>query len=373
MAALAAYVVWHRQQRLKAAPDVRVLRLVAQAQFGIGDQCRSVMLALRVAITWNLYLEARGAVESEESGSRWARRAGVDLLSRHAARLLRRLTRGPPPQASFNPNLNFTRFMRPPAGGVDWTPRFNVNKQNSEKKVEADDLQPLAWKLLPLLRQRNSTKHIILSTDLSESAEHKLMFGPRRGPHDLVGVLFELTPLVAQLADASLGAMFGGAAPAAYVAVHLRLGGLLGEGGVGFRQAGLPAHCEHLSVFAAQTCARRLDKGLKQGPAGAFVLLSDNDIVRAVVRDGLLAGVVGPTSRAMHVSTAVSLQPWQAKNAITDAFVEIAHMARATCFVYANSGFSRLAAWLSNSTCMVSLNDCIGAFAKTVPGGKLKC
>ena len=120
----------------------------------------------------------------------------------------------------------------------------------------------------------------------------------------------------------------------------------------------LTRHCLlHLQLLSALAGARWLTSN---GTVGIdtkhtpILLVVDNKHVRRYIHNGVLPGIVGPSSiDSVH----------SASDEVTEVaphmstYVDIYLLANAQCFVYTQSGFSFVALWIGNHSCRLFGKD----------------
>lgn len=370
---------------------------------GLGDQLRASFLLLRLAATHRRLLEIR-----------------------------------------FSEEGNATRYLRPAPGGIDWAPRPPWLGPSNAVVVEQrtfwrTDFERLGTQLAEALAQPASAPggkppHIVAATTfpvndaslaapLLGTAWAAAHWPPSSAElHCMWGALFEPTEELERLRAAALVKLFDPRPPPArFAAVHLRLGGFEGEWRALHR---FGAGCDTLALLAAHACGARLaaqlareDGALVVGGAGGggaaasgqppFLFLSDSDDTRHAVATGQLAGAVGPSHFAVHVTAQlcgaggcvdplkdVSVQrgvagapalfipprfhvsltsrPTQVLPGprpgvdLESAFVELALLAAASCLVHAKSGYSDVAAWWGGQTCGADIVECMEDYKRAL-------
>lgn len=164
--------------------------------------------------------------------------------------------------------------------------------------------------------------------------------------------LFRATPQLDASVDAILAEAGGpGAGNRPYTAVHLRLGGMRGLEDKAVRMV---EQCWLVQAFAALQCASRV--GRAHNHTGPTVLVTDNAILRAALRLGVLQGAAGPPGWALHTAEFATPEAWRA------SFTDLRLLARAECLVTADSGFSMVAHAWGRQPCVSSIASCVATF-----------
>jgi hypothetical protein len=186
------------------------------------------------------------------------------------------------------------------------------------------------------------------------------------GPADLALLrciwhsLFKPSARVLLRRDEQLRHAFRGAPPAHYIGTHLRLGGLEGEASPIGPSGRLP-ECHFLDVFALQSCAQKLNSSQQ------MVLITDNQVLRAIIATHAFTGVVGPAGTASHIRLSgtngtVDGHPRASgisETGLEDVFADLAILAHADCLITSSSGFSNIASWWSTSRCTHTVRQCL--------------
>ena len=141
-----------------------------------------------------------------------------------------------------------------------------------------------------------------------------------------------------------------------YAAVHLRLGGLVGEPKALGRLKGTPQapSCPLALAHAATYCAAALrDEGNSRdglqsssGHRSTVLVITDNTSLRGKLARGLVDGTTGPNYSAAHVALAHGQKQAGRR---WDAWLDLYMLANAAQLLSSHSGFSNMAAWWSNA------------------------
>ena len=335
---LLEYSSWHKANRDRA--DVNVFA-VHRSDHGLGDHFRGSFFALRVAVALKRVLVLT-----------WPESEDLD------------------------------RFLGP--GVIDTSPRgrnfsdvhtvvvldeFEVDRQQRDLKELLNFWQPRDQVVgfVTNLRWDNDGFGIISGLPVAKAGDDREMFA----------ALFRPTHVLRDIVDSKLKAMFAFQKPMAFVAVHLRLGGFIGEradidptsaryGGKRFTRMAGTGSCYLEMVSAAQACAINLSDTKVLAPRDQPVLIiSDNAVLRRSLSLGLLSRAIGPPGFAIHSH---ELYHNHTAHKHDLAVTELAILARADCLVTSNSGFSWLAGVFGNITCLRTVTDCMESFAEHVLG-----
>jgi hypothetical protein len=207
---------------------------------------------------------------------------------------------------------------------------------------------------LSTLLHKNTT--VVLDTRRNPSESLPITGAEKWNNSDIFcewAVLFAPTQQLRDRAEAQLAKM-GVKRP--YTAVHLRMGGLAGEKKTIDRtgMGGNHGECTEALSKAAVRCAQGVSKGMAWSSHSTLVVV-DNEDVRAHIAAGKLAGAVGPSYSAVHVSLAKHGVTW-------DSWVDLYMLSQAECLVTSRSGFSSIAAWWRHKdVCTASIQACLEA------------
>jgi hypothetical protein len=302
---------WEQSSEGRAAP-LLVWESVDGSPGGWGDRLRGAMLAMRVA-------------------------------SKHK-RSLRLLFEGKHFLAPFLQPATFDWRLKPDVNDTEELLERNVNYKK-KASIRLFDKQ------LANLLHKNAT--VVLDTRRRANVYLPITGAEKWNDSDGFcewAVMFKPTQQLRDRAEAQLAKM-GVNRP--YTAVHLRMGGLVGERktiGLGRNYGKCP---EALSK-AAVRCAQGVSKGMAWSSHPTLVVV-DNEDVRAHIAAGKLAGAVGPSYGAVHVSLARHDVTW-------DSWVDLYMLSQAECLVMSRSGFSSIAAWWRHKdVCTASMKACLKA------------
>jgi len=187
--------------------------------------------------------------------------------------------------------------------------------------------------------------------------------------HCLWSLLYTPSPMLRVKVAAQLMRMYGTPSPK-YVAAHLRLGGMQGELSKHVDEANdqllLSKANDFVSQHAVHLCALDLKNNVTVNGRGHVgegmppaLLVTDNAVLRHAAHSRLLSGMVGPGHYAVHLSRGVPSEADQ-----WNTYIELGLLARATCLIRSDSGFSNIAMWWGGATCVKHVNDCIGEFVQ---------
>jgi hypothetical protein len=148
-------------------------------------------------------------------------------------------------------------------------------------------------------------------------------------------------------------------APNAYHAGHWRQGGLQ-------KEAVLTRSTQHSgyaelqytrlrTIMSVDDCGSRLMRqmgyaSLQDKPG---LLVTDNSVVRGWVSSGALRNWVAHNTTVVHIKGAKV-----SDSAHEDMWVDVMMLAMGDCFVLSSSGFSQVALWMSNATCVMRMLNC---------------
>lgn len=170
--------------------------------------------------------------------------------------------------------------------------------------------------------------------------------------------LFRPTASILAEAEQELQRLYGSSSPR-YVAVHLRLGGMTGEG-------------EHergsgpLKNFAgAIRCANQMARENGVNSSTPILFVTDNHHLRNFLREGHLPNVVAPSVLPVHIDQALNLE--HNATAHRSTVVDLILLSRGVCLVtspgYRHNGLSGFShhGWLlgGGKTCRVDYRRCI--------------
>lgn len=197
--------------------------------------------------------------------------------------------------------------------------------------------------------------------------------------------MFKTTQRVRELADQQLQQLYSGTQPPTagqrqtkeatasatappdlqYVAIHLRLGHFTGEEKSIDRlvKAGLdPLSALLRAIACAQKLARDKNINVSKTP---ILLLTDHRELRHFAQLTHLTRVVSPEYDAIHIVG--GLNPWKPQDIelqnVYNIFVDLELIARATCLIESDSGFST-AGWLlgGGKRCTMQVEQCMIKF-----------
>ncbi|KAG2494267.1 hypothetical protein HYH03_007622 [Edaphochlamys debaryana] len=382
------YVAWHRSMR--GRPDARYLVYVCFKPGGVAGA---------EATERNVWKRCCGLGD---------RMRGIQFLTRIAAatkRVLLVWQESPAP---------LERFLVP--GAIDWrlTPDLGIDpardlvqgathfKVTSKHDQDPNGTELHHFKQAVLQGQlsgRMSPRFVTVSTNAGGNEPvgglvPSLGLGP--GLAVLAQALFRLSPEVEEATDGALSGV--GVKPGQpYVALHLRLGGQIGESDPVKRFSGAPLEdilaiattcaqnlitTSHVTDPAGATAAHWLPAAgagglggaLEVAPGGdvAHVLVTDNEALRKSLGGGRLWPWVSPDVQPVHIEVhqaewvpgGASPNASAAEEALVRAHVaslaDFGILVKATCVVYSPSGFSTQAQWLrrhQGCAAMLAWND----------------
>lgn len=303
------YVKFHRENRLTAR------RLILDCPpefpgFGLGDRIRGVLYSTRVAAANELILAI-----------------------------------------NWTDNFDLTGKLQP--AEINWLPDFEDTGSRDSMVVPADTYEALANALV------NSKADLYFCT-------HEAVMADGGAYRDIItkgwnfpgleanrltwSKLFKPTAALRDEYEAARMRIFNTTITNfEYVGVHLRIGNLVGEGVDIVRTK----KCNLLAQLASESCARDMaDEHIPQEEGWPVLLITDNSVLRWGISEHLFDRVVGPSTMAQHSGNTKGLD-------LMNEYVDLMLLANAKCYVYSDSGFSNLALWWGNHTCIMSISDCI--------------
>ena len=345
---VAEYAAFHREHRgstafrhltLSCPPDVRL--------GGLGDRMRAVLYALRVAIKHRLllFIDFEGTPFALEGRLAAAHIDWRPLPERGEQRAT---------------ELSYARLESERA-------LWRGAAAREFHALHADNLALVAALYDAIV---NTTAHLTLCATTWHDFWHSAETMPElpgvglaepqssEVAHCLWSALFAPSVQLSQLVDAQLSSLFGSLPPPRFAAIHLRLGGLVGEDWLQADPAN-PAPISNrgsplLQQHGAHLCARRL---ARRNLSSDVLLVTDNWMLRRAAARGLLEGVVAPAgSTATHLGRLVSES---SDEAAWQVWTELGMLASARCLVHSFSGFSHIARWWGGSTCVRSVDQCL--------------
>jgi hypothetical protein len=251
-----------------------------------------------------------------------------------------------------------------PSGDIKWTLE-GIEDYNTDQKQKA-----------PVLRFMNGAHHpLVLNGSLANATEQFVIVQTNQrmdalchGCPQLQEMeastacvwtrLFRPTDEIIREAEQELVRLFNSSSKQ-YVAVHLRLGGFTGEG-------------EHergkgpLKNFAgAVRCANQLAREQNISSSTPIVMVTDNQHLRAFLREGHLPNVVAPSADAVHIDQALALD--NNLTAHRSTVVDLLLLSRGGCLVtspgYRHGGLSGFShhGWLLGGAkpCHIDFRRCI--------------
>lgn len=149
-------------------------------------------------------------------------------------------------------------------------------------------------------------------------------------------------------ADALLLQMYGQRSPQ-YVGVHLRFGGLIGEGDQERGKSPL------LNFIDAVSCARRLAHSASVTQATPILVITDNHHLRTFLQAGSIPSIVTTSAMPVHLDRASGRSLEQHQSTILDLVL----LSRSKCLVLMRSGFGQHA-WLygGGTDCVAEIPGC---------------
>jgi hypothetical protein len=109
------------------------------------------------------------------------------------------------------------------------------------------------------------------------------------------------------------------------------------------------------TIMSVEACGNQLMQeaklqSLKRVPG---LLVTDNSVVRGWVAEGGLGSWVGHNTTVVHIKGGKL-----SDSAHEDMWVDVMMVAMGDCLVLSSSGFSKVAVWMSNSTCFARMLTC---------------
>lgn len=162
--------------------------------------------------------------------------------------------------------------------------------------------------------------------------------------------IFKVEASIQQQTQQQLVALYDQPTPS-YVAVHLRLGGMVGEA--------VGEHDERgksplLNVMAAIRCANALAR--KSSISLPILLITDSIVLREFLAENNLAGIITPMGVPVHTDKARTANLAVHQSTLVDMLL----LSGAECLVASRSGFSELAwSYGGRKACFANLTDCM--------------
>jgi hypothetical protein len=109
------------------------------------------------------------------------------------------------------------------------------------------------------------------------------------------------------------------------------------------------------TIMSVEQCGNHLMQQAKlpQLRRAPGLLVTDNSVVRGWVSGGALRGWVAHNTTVEHIQGRK-----MTSDAHEDMWVDVMMMAMGDCLVLSSSGFSKVAVWMSNSTCFARMLTC---------------
>lgn len=301
---MSRYVDFHAAKRSQARRIT--LNCPVENGSGIGDYIRGALFTLRLAAVHDLILEI-----------------------------------------NWNGNFNLTAKLEPAA--IDWMPLegkrpYIVVEDDMIALADAltrskDDIQ-FCSRYQMALSDGYPNASIILPGTTEPSSENL---------HCMYSKLFQPAEPLRVAHDAALMNIFNSPTTTfEYVAVHLRIGGQVGEDTLTRTKK-----CNLLATFLAQQCAMELsDLYIPGSPTTPILFITDNSVLRWSIAEHLLYRAVGPSWLAHHSAITHGID-------YMNEFVDLMLLAGAKCLVVSESGFSDIARWWGGQSCVISVDECI--------------
>ncbi|KAJ9534828.1 hypothetical protein QJQ45_017283, partial [Haematococcus lacustris] len=141
-----------------------------------------------------------------------------------------------------------------------------------------------------------------------------------------------------------------------YTAIHLRLGGSMGEATALDRDKSLQL------VLSSSLCAKRLAQ--QHGYEGPVVMVTDHAILRQFIAAGILQNVTVTKMIPHHFDQALD-----ALDGLVDIVSDLVVLSHAKCQVMGLRGYSNMAHWWAGDICFKEVHTCVDELWKigTVP------
>lgn len=305
-----SYVKFHAAERLQARRLILQCHKPDSYLGGLGDRMRGVLAAMRISAANNLILTL-----------------------------------------NFTENFNLTGKLEPATNGINWLPteipgRDHVVVRDDMKLLEKTFASTDMDIELCIMRDPTTIAILNLTRGLEPASEtdYPCMWSK----------LFQPTAELTSARNAALSGAFNTTSTDfSYVAVHLRIGDMIGEETEKRTRA-----CSLLAQLAAQQCSLELSNTqIPDAPALPILFITDNSVLRWGIANHLFYRMVGPTYLAYHIAHTSGLD-------YMGEYVDLMLLAGAKCLVASHSGFSNIALWWGKHTCVTSVNECIDKMIK---------
>lgn len=242
-----------------------------------------------------------------------------------------------------------------PGSSIDWTlDGISYKRQSVFQYMDVFDSDRLARNVAA-----KADKFVTVITNMKMNATCPGCPAlPSLFSHDAVCLwnrILRPTPAILRKADEQLAEL--GLVGHRYAAVHLRMGGLIGEGEVN-------RGSDPLSLFLEGTdCARNISMSMNF-PEPKTLIVSDNHNLRRLVRRSTFPSLYIPSHLPVHLDRGKNMPLEEHQQTI----VELELLARSECIVLMRSGFSHHA-WLrgGGKLCAAQLPACKRSVAHFLP------